>query len=278
VIRVAEPRVSQDIQDDWAVTEGLDVSHLARLLFWSVLAVSSLAGAFIAARTDLGSERITAAWDTLVAPSATTQLAAAMPERPPLPAQVREVQAPPAPLATASAAEVKALSDRVHALAAERERLLARIEAVENSIDVTGSIPKTAAPEAPPAAAATAWASVPIPPPRNYAPFSNMLPFAAEPVTDWVLTSTEFGLELGAETSLDGLRAQWAMLKAQHAALLEGLRPLVAIRENKGSHELRLMVGPLRNAALAARICVVLAKAGRDCRATAFEGQRLALR
>ncbi len=106
-----------------------------------------------------------------------------------------------------------------------------------------------------------------------------MLPFAAEPVTDWVVTKAEFGIDIGAAPSLDGLRAQWAAIKAQHGALLDGLQPAVAIRETaRSGHELRLIAGPLTNAALAARICVVLTKYGRQCRATAFEGQRLALR
>jgi hypothetical protein len=42
--------------------------------------------------------------------------------------------------------------------------------------------------------------------------------------------------------------------------------------------ELRLVVGPLANAATAARLCAALANAGTTCQPTVFDGQRLAIR
>jgi hypothetical protein len=91
---------------------------------------------------------------------------------------------------------------------------------------------------------------------------------------------TEFAVDLGGDPSLEGARSLWSALKAQHGPVLDGLRPLVAVRENGagGAIELRLVVGPLANAAAAARLCATLATAGLACQATVFEGQRLALR
>ena len=68
-------------------------------------------------------------------------------------------------------------------------------------------------------------------------------------------------------------------MKANQPGLLEGLRPLIALREGQkgGSPELRLVAGPLANASVAARLCAALAAAGQACQPAVFDGQRLAL-
>lgn len=90
---------------------------------------------------------------------------------------------------------------------------------------------------------------------------------------------TEFGVDLGGETTLDGLRARWASIKGNHGTALEGLRPLVRVREGSrpGTVELHLVAGPLANAGTAARVCAGLQKKGITCRASEFDGQRLSL-
>jgi hypothetical protein len=94
------------------------------------------------------------------------------------------------------------------------------------------------------------------------------------------VTRTQFAVELGAAADLDSLRSRWTTLKAQHAAALDGLRPLVAVHEigPKGAIELRLIAGPLANAATAARLCAILSGAGQPCQSGTFDGQQLALR
>jgi hypothetical protein len=61
--------------------------------------------------------------------------------------------------------------------------------------------------------------------------------------------------------------------------MLEGLRPVIAIREGArpGAVELRLIAGPLANASIAARLRAALAAAGQACQPAVFDGQRLAL-
>jgi hypothetical protein len=100
------------------------------------------------------------------------------------------------------------------------------------------------------------------------------------PAAESVATKTEFAIDVGGDSSFDGLRALWTSLKGNHATLLEGLRPVVAIREGAkpGSLELRLVVGPLTNAGAAARLCATLGASGLSCQPTVFDGQRLALR
>ncbi len=93
-------------------------------------------------------------------------------------------------------------------------------------------------------------------------------------------TRTEFGVDLGGEKSVDGLRARWATLRGNHGATLDGLRPVIAIKEGQkaGTVELRLVAGPVANAAAAARVCARLQTSGVPCVPTVFDGQRLSLR
>ena len=88
-------------------------------------------------------------------------------------------------------------------------------------------------------------------------------PTAAESVA----TKTEFGVDLGGNATIDGLRTLWSNLKTSQPAMLEGLRPVIAIREGQkpGAIELRLVAGPLANASIAARLCAALAAAGQSC-------------
>lgn len=93
-------------------------------------------------------------------------------------------------------------------------------------------------------------------------------------------TKTEFGVDLGGETSLDGLRARWATLVGNHGPALEGLRPLVRVREGSrpGTVELHLIAGPVANAGTAARVCASLQSTGIACQAAEYDGQRLPAR
>ncbi len=96
---------------------------------------------------------------------------------------------------------------------------------------------------------------------------------------DSIATRTEFAVDLGGDTSVEALRALWATMRGNHPALAN-LKPLVSIRDGgkPGVVELRLVAGPLANAAAAARICALLALNHVACQTAVFDGQRLALR
>ena len=89
---------------------------------------------------------------------------------------------------------------------------------------------------------------------------------------------TEFGVDIGAANSIDGLRAIWRGLSRLPA--LSGLRPIIVLHErNSGlGMQLRLVAGPLADAAAAARICAAMIESKRACVTSVFEGQRLALK
>lgn len=116
--------------------------------------------------------------------------------------------------------------------------------------------------------------AMPIPDPQPAAVEAN-----ASAGGESAVALADFGLDLGAANSINGLRALWRGLIKSHKPQLDGLRPLIAVHERRNGLglQLRLVAGPIRDAAEAARICAVLSDADRDCKTTAFDGQRLSL-
>ena len=94
------------------------------------------------------------------------------------------------------------------------------------------------------------------------------------------LQRTEFGVDVGGANSVGGLRALWrGLMKSKSNAPLSALRPIIVIKEGTGGlgMQLRLVAGPLRDAAAAAKICATLLESQRPCETTVFDGQRLSL-
>jgi hypothetical protein len=90
----------------------------------------------------------------------------------------------------------------------------------------------------------------------------------------------EFAIDLAAATNVNALRARWGTIKGAHPALLDGLRPLVSVRESTrpGFTEFHLVAGPLHDAAVAERLCAALTAARSPCKVAVFDGQGLDLR
>jgi hypothetical protein len=88
---------------------------------------------------------------------------------------------------------------------------------------------------------------------------------------------TEFGVDLGGANSIDGLRALWRALLKSDAAAISSLRPIIVVKERGLGMQLRLVAGPLSDAAAAAKICAALMESARSCETSVFDGQRLAL-
>ena len=228
--------------------------------------------------------------------------------------------AAPAPRRSDAEIETRRLSEAVRTLTADRDRLQTRLNAIERSLDdVTGALPKGDGRAGPPVTAAPAAVSPPeatAPPPEAARPaadpprtipvgrgqpqansvalpgsllplvqpssrvaagFTTTADFAA---SGSVATRTDFGIDLGSAASVDGLRALWGTVRSGHESLLDGLTPVIAIREGAkpGGIELRLIAGPIANASLAARLCASLAAASVSCEPAVFDGQRLALK
>jgi hypothetical protein len=140
---------------------------------------------------------------------------------------------------------------------------------------------------APPDAAA-AKLSEPAPtietPPTAPETTASVQPAAPEPAPVAVeavatpVARTEFGVDIGGANSVDGLRAIWRGMSKSRA--LNGLRPIMMVKERPTGlgMQLRLVAGPLSDAAAAAKICAVLTESSRPCETSIFDGQRLAMK
>lgn len=212
--------------------------------------------------------------------------------------------------------ELKRLNEAVRVLAEERDRLADRLEQLERSVgDITASIPKNkpappdvspAPPTAPAVEVVTPPPPTPQPRPQNVQGPNQIMPrqpvqtppvaqpeappqtppqvqanrTPTPPADTPNATKTIFAVDLGGDKTVDGLRARWTNISGVFGSAVNGLRPLVSIKEGpkSGTVELRLVVGPLENAAAAARVCARLQIGGVPCVPTVFEGQRLTLR
>ena len=101
------------------------------------------------------------------------------------------------------------------------------------------------------------------------------------PPTQVAVNRTEFGVDVGGANSVGGLRALWrGLLKSRSNAPLAALQPIIVIKEgtNGLGMQLRLVAGPLNDAAAAAKICAHLVENDRPCATTVYDGQRLAMK
>jgi hypothetical protein len=164
---------------------------------------------------------------------------------------------------------------------------------------------KAEAPAPPPKIAPVATAA-PAPPPapvkpaeqkkaeqKAETPAADQLPApvatAAIPASDQVpselpsasiVRRTEFGVDLGSARSIEGLRAMWRGAVKTNAQHLASLQPIIVVKErNDGlGMQLRLVAGPLADAAEAAKVCAgLLTESNRACETSVYEGQRLSL-
>ncbi|WP_375412598.1 hypothetical protein [uncultured Bradyrhizobium sp.] len=105
-------------------------------------------------------------------------------------------------------------------------------------------------------------------------------PVTAKAPSEIAAQHTEFGVDLGGANSIDGLRVLWRGLLKSNAAVITSLRPIIVLQErNNGlGMQLRLVAGPLSNAAAAAKICATLIESQHSCETSVFDGQRLAMK
>jgi hypothetical protein len=270
----------------------IDSPAFWRLGRWGLVACAAVVAAFVVANSDLGMRRIVQA--------------VAHVQNTPVPAQQQ----------ARDSAEVGRLTDTVRRLSIDRDRLQARLDALErNMSDLTGSIALSFTPPRPASISPTTPESMTVPLTAPASPTVNTpspqvtnIPASAptseaknvpaalnapasvpEPVPPTQNATSpdqsgparaEFGVDLGSAPNVDGLRNLWNTAKNRHSSLLDGLRPIISIREQNrpGQVELRLVVGPIPSAALAARICVVITATGSICQPAVFDGQRLAMR
>jgi hypothetical protein len=104
---------------------------------------------------------------------------------------------------------------------------------------------------------------------------------APTPPSNVTVQRTEFAVDVGGANSVGGLRALWrGLLKSRSKAPLAALQPIIVVKESSTGlgMQLRLVAGPLGDAAAAAKICAAMLENERACETTVFDGQRLTMK
>ena len=270
-INLREPRKS-----------GRDFSTLLWLCGWGVATAVALSALALTSQTQTATDRLRSIF-AVSEPSGVAQM-------PPRIAQLE--------------LETQMLTEQVRGLNADRDRLAGRIAVLQSSVDdMTGAIKRQAAATAA-VLAARAAAPASQTQPSIAPPVAGATPVAAAPEakTDLVITSSvplpparaaaaqaaagpepaastsEFGLDLGAASTLDGVQQRWTTVKANFGPLLSNLHPLAAPERRQGKTGYRLVVGPLPNSPAATGLCAHFNAAHTPCRAVKFEGEQIAQR
>jgi hypothetical protein len=260
--------------------------HLWRMTLWGTAAAATLVAAVLASRSEIGTQRLAAAFPSLLG-HAGIRLAAARP----FDAQ----------------AETRRLAAAVHDLTAENGQLKARLAKVERSMnDITGSIsrqidaakaqsagsgPTDAKPVPESQAVVGSIASsepgalpsglgVPSASSPQTAPGSPPSPQSPAQLSAPAPAASEYGVDIGSALSIQVLRARWLGIRSAHLQLFERLQPTVTLDQSPQSKrlELRLVAGPLASVEAAERLCAALAPYRLFCRPTIFDRGQLALR
>lgn len=142
----------------------------------------------------------------------------------------------------------------------------------------------TATPAASPAPARPAEQKVEAPPadpvPTVTAAIAPIEPIASEATSANIVRKTEFGVDLGGAKSIEGLRAVWRGALKVYSQQLASLQPIIVVKERHDGFgmQLRLVAGPLSDAAEAAKLCAgFLTESNRPCETSVYEGQRLSM-
>lgn len=123
-------------------------------------------------------------------------------------------------------------------------------------------------------------AANPPPAPEVTAALATPDAAAGDTPSSSLVRRTEFGVDLGGANSVEGLRAVWRGALKTSAQQLASLQPIIVVKErNDGlGMQLRLVAGPLSDAAEAAKVCAgLLTERNRPCETSVYEGQRLSL-
>ena len=265
------------------------MQRLRRQVVWGCIAAAAVLLAVLAAFTDIGSQRAALVFGASnAAPVPHPQTAQTS-----QPVAQATTQAPSRSLDADYV--VRQLTQTVRGLADDRDRMMKRLAAIERNVDdMTGSITQqieavkaASTPPAVPWLNIASMAPIAAPetsPPAGWEPTprpSSTAPADAQPQPDAAAApaNAAYGAEIGSAASIRALHARSGGIRSAHLQILDGLTPVVALRENPRSHktELRLVVGPFANAAAAAQLCASLTAVRLSCFPTMFDGHNLAL-
>lgn len=95
-----------------------------------------------------------------------------------------------------------------------------------------------------------------------------------------LVSQTPFAVDIGGASTLEGIDALWREREEVYGIVLEGLNPRILLQQTSdGALDLRLVAGPIHDAADAAILCAQLVASGlQRCLPAIYDGQQLALR
>lgn len=95
-----------------------------------------------------------------------------------------------------------------------------------------------------------------------------------------LISRTPFAVDIGGASTLEGIDMLWRERADVYGTVLQGLTPRILLQQTSdGSLELRLVAGPIHDAADAAILCAQLVASGlQRCLPAIYDGQQLALR
>jgi hypothetical protein len=274
--------------------DGLEDVGLVRLTTWATTAAVALTVAALASLSSAGSERLTGALAALNStPSRTLaqQQAEIENQRRSLNEALRLLASDRDRLTTRVGSLERNLDDITGSI--KRQVAARSLPDVHSFRDMPtpDSRPATAAetPAKPPqlpdwmANAPQPWPSPSsgiefAPGPPAWAPGARTSALPAQSATPGatVVSRTEFGVDIGSGADVEEVRALWNAAKAQHGRLFGKLRPVIVRNEDRAGHaDYRLVIGPIANAATAARLCATLGAADVTCSTRAYQGERL---
>lgn len=95
-----------------------------------------------------------------------------------------------------------------------------------------------------------------------------------------LISQTPFAVDIGGASTLEGIDALWRERADMYGTVLQDLNPRILLQQTSdGSLDLRLVAGPIHDAADAAILCAQLVASGlQRCLPAIYDGQQLALR
>jgi len=264
------PKTAAKTASATAAIMPMTLQHFRREGLWGAAMLAALLVAALAAQSDIGAQRVAHILASLNA-------------------------SPDAHTFDAEAAS-RQLTQAVHTLAQDRDRLAMRLATVERDMDdLTGSI-KQQSEAAKSTQSGSAWPLNAPPVPMTPADIAAMVKSVAAPTSrlaavgalaatdtpaaDTTAALPAYGADIGSAMSMKTLRTHWTALRAAHPQLFGGMHPVVTLRQNAHLNhtELHLVVGPYSSADAAAQFCGLLGTFHVPCQPTMFDDRHLALR
>ena len=274
-----------------------------RLFGWVGAACIALGAVVLTGQTEGGSHRLQLALDSLsdpvrafaqIPPRADETKAASNAETQRLALEVRDLTADRAKLNARIATLEHSLEDMTGSIKQQTAQLAAARAAMtappalSAPVTTTASVPaaKPSLPALTPITPKIVTESAPAATAPSVAEKTKEVPMlpvrvaavaASEPTAEPASVKVEFGVDLGAASSMEAIRMHWAAVKANYGPLLAGLHPLVTEHSRQPSGVIyRLVAGPLPNAADATKLCARLPVTHTGCRPAKFNGAELA--